>query len=388
MYVYILIVLILIGLIFYVIDSLFSLLIFLEVFFIDTFWGLASIICGGITVVLFYASSKTYVDSKIKESFLPNPRSFPESIKGDKHLSKNKTIVGGTKSMSNQGTHIVHDVENFDKEREIDLAKVTMDAMLKKMAYIMTKPGPIFFKGWGNRRLELDVERVYIIKEYIDAVKSSLDSYTLLRADALISFEKIQKLANTQKNELLYKLKQSELDLTFLDKEYEHKAKLMDLEIEGLEMQLFERLTNIEHMEAKTTEILKNLDIRIKETDAEIEIRKKESDAMIALNKAKSEAEIYVMKLKAQDNSKLSKQRAKILTKIIDELQLDNITPTEVYLLVKLMEGDSGSFDYMDFDRKSKLVHEEIERMKLENKKLHAETKFTEFTTNRKMGNI
>lgn len=398
MWVYVIIIFILIGIITYLIDSLYNFFIFLQIFFVDTFWGLATIICGLISALMFYASSRTYVDSKINESFLPHPRNFSKAIGSTGYFSKEtenrlrsrniKSSPKGDNSMTKQDSQIVHDVDSFNKNREIDLAKVTMDAMLKKMAYVMTKPGPVFFKGWGNKRLQLDVDRVYIVKGYIDAVRSSLDSYTNLRADALISFDKIEKLAQIQKNELLHKLKKSELDIGFLEEEYEHKVKEMNLNLELFEVQLLERVAQIQNLEAQTSEVLKTIDIRIKETDAEIERRRKESDAIIELNKAKADAEIYVMKLQAQDTSKLSKQRARILTKIINEMQLDNITPTEVYLLVKLMEADNATGDYTDFDKKTKIITEEIEKMKQQNNILRSEAQFVQFNNNRKMGKV
>lgn len=352
-----------------------------KMLFIDSWWGIIATISGFISVLLFYASAKTYIDVKINESFLP-------TIGKDGNLKFQNELKKGDTAMSKLPLDITNDIENYDKSREIDLAQVTMNSMVQKMAYIMMKPGPVFFKGWGNKRLQLDVERVHIINDYIEAVRGSLQSYTHLRADAVISFYKIEKLAQIEKNELLYQLKESKLKIDLLGHEYEHKVKLMDLDIQGLETELYNKMALIEHTRAQTTEILDNLKIRVKESDAEIERRKNESDAQIKLDKAKADAEVYIIKLQANDTSRINKKRSKLLDHIIKEMQVDNISPMDVYLLVKLIETDSNTTDFMDFDRKVKMVNEEIEKMKQENNILKAEADFARYNTNRKMGKV
>ncbi len=178
------------------------------------------------------------------------------------------------------------------------------------------------------------------------------------------------------------------MKIDLLGHEYEHKVKLMDLDIQGLETELYNKMALIEHTRAQTTEILDNLKIRVKESDAEIERRKNESDAQIKLDKAKADAEVYIIKLQANDTSRINKKRSKLLDHIIKEMQVDNISPMDVYLLVKLIETDSNTTDFMDFDRKVKMVNEEIEKMKQENNILKAEADFARYNTNRKMGKV
>lgn len=352
-----------------------------KMLFVDSWWGIIATISGIISAFLFYASAKTYTDVKINESFLP-------TIDKDGNIKFPNELKKGDTDMSKLKTEVTNDIENYDKSREIDLAQVTMNSMIQKMAYIMMKPGPVFFKGWGNKRLQLDVERVHIINDYIEAVRGSLQSYTHLRADALISFYKIEKLAQIEKNELLYQLKESKLKIDLLGHEYEHKVKLMDLDIQGLETELYNKMALIEHTRAQTSELLETVKIRVKESDAEIERRKNESVAQIELDKAKAEAEIYIMKLQANDTSRINKMRSKLLDHIIKEMQVDNISPMDVYLLVKLIETDANTTDFMDFDRKVKMVNEEIEKMKQENNILKAEADFARYNTNRKMGKV
>lgn len=172
-------------------------------FFIDSWYGIIAVVTGILSILMFYGSSKSYKMVKISESFLPN-------FKNQK---------GRGKIMEN----------------EFDLSKLTMDALVKKMAFEMTKPGPVFFKGWGNRRLELDVARVNIIKNYIDSLRETGNSLMELQSDAVLSFSKIKTLSEIKKNELASKLQKSQVDLDFVKIEYQSKVRRMNLENESLE---------------------------------------------------------------------------------------------------------------------------------------------------------
>lgn len=182
-------------------------------FFTDSGWGIIAIIAGLISLILFYASSKSYKDLKINETFLPNPKNIKKLDKGKHTMLENK---------DNQIT-------------EFDLSKLTMEALVKKMAYEMTKPGPVFFKGWGNRRLELDVDRVKIIGRYIQSIKDTGEELMDLQSDAFLSYEKIEMLTKTKRFELQKKLLLAEKDLDFATIEYDNRIEKMRLERESLE---------------------------------------------------------------------------------------------------------------------------------------------------------
>jgi len=183
-------------------------------FFTDSWWGIIAIATGLISVLLFYASGKSYTNLKINESFLPNPK-------------KIKTKEGNSvMTLNNQ--------EN-DKVVEFDLSKLTMSALTKKMAFEMTKPGPVFFKGWSNRRLELDVRRVQIMQSYIESIRSTGDSLMELQADAFLSYEKIEALTKEKRYQLEKRVVDSKNELDFAQEEYTHKIKMMKLERENAE---------------------------------------------------------------------------------------------------------------------------------------------------------
>ncbi len=187
-------------------------------FFVQDNWYIwTAIILALIAAVLFYASSKSYKNVKINESFLPNPYKI---IK--KKTKKGNWLMPLIKRQKEEGT-------------ELDLSKLTMEALVKKMAYEMTKPGPVFFKGWGNNRLRLDVERVQIMKDYIDSIRETGESLMELQSDAVLSFEKIKELTKIKRNELKKRLRESEIELDFLNEKYKHELEMMRLEREDRE---------------------------------------------------------------------------------------------------------------------------------------------------------
>ena len=181
-------------------------------FFTDSWWGLIATITGLIALLLFYASSKSYSSLKINESFLPNPR----------------------RDNNKKGKPTMSLIKKESEEVEFDLSQLTMSALTKKMAYEMTKPGPVFFKGWGNNRLRLDVERVHIMKEYIDSIRDTGESLMELQADAFLSFEKIKALTEEKRYQLKKRVVDSKIAFDFAKEEYTHKLEMMRLERESL----------------------------------------------------------------------------------------------------------------------------------------------------------
>lgn len=388
-------------------DSLF--LSFKE-FFFNSIWGVIAIILGFFSIMFFIASAKTSINSQSKNSIIPSGNLLKESNKflpASKPISsdsysysdylKNKSKRGGSMS-----SNIV--VQN----REIDVSVIQMDAFSNKLANLMTKPEPVFFKGWSNRRLKLDIEHMYLIKDYVDAMRDAGESFVRFKVDQIFSYEKIQGLVQLNRNDLLRQLRESELQIDLLENEHRGKIAKLHLYIEELEVNIFEKLTQVKELQANIAKIHsdientrndaisririteqesianieareKELEIKAQESIASIEareqelkIKEKEALANIEINKAKNDAEIYVMKIKATDKSKIAQQRSAVLDKIIKEMNLNNIRPLEVYLLIKLLDTINTD-DFMDFDKKVQLMDEELNRMKAENRYKTAE---------------
>ncbi|MFA5011164.1 MAG: hypothetical protein WC644_04345 [Ignavibacteria bacterium] len=226
-------------------------------FFTDSGWGMIAIIAGFISLLLFYASSKSYKDLKINESFLPNPKNFNKQNKGRSAMS-----------VLNKDNQII----------EYDLSQLTMKSLVKKMAYEMTKPGPVFFKGWGNHRLEFDVERVKIIGRYITSLRDTGNELMQLHADSILSFETIEKLTLIKRNDLQKQLEQSKVDLNFVKFEYQHRIKIMSLEEERLEEDILMQRALREKVETE------NLVLKLKsEAEYQLMIAKGLKETQVAL---------------------------------------------------------------------------------------------------------
>lgn len=344
-------------------------------FLFNTKWGIISIIFLTLSGFLFYASSKSYTQAQEKGRVIDTVKPLLQKL--DNSFNKSKT---SEMSKSNESISKVDTDTNV-----IDLSTVDLQSMARKLAIAINQPNPVFFKGWGNRRLQLDVERVYIIQGYIDAVRQAGESFINLQADAVLSYEKIENLVKINRNVLLRQLRDSELQIDLLEKEHQAKVEKLQIDVAHLESLVLEKIAQVENLNAHTEQILSEIKNKVKEIDTEIQIKKDtaeadiriredESKARIQLEKDKAQAEIYIMKLKATDDSDISKKRATALDMVIKEMNMDNITPTEVYLLIKLLDTNNTS-DFLDFTNKMKVMEEELEKMKIQNDILKADAK-------------
>lgn len=339
---YVLLVFLILGLIFYIVDSLYNAIIFLGIFFVDSFWGLATIISGVITALLFYASGRTYVDSKIKESFLPT--------------SKNKKLITNSNSLSIMGKNT--DLTQNKNVNEIDLSTVTLNGMVGQMAYLMTKPGPVFFKGWGNRRLQLDIDRVYLIQNYIEAVRRTGSSMAEFQADAVLSFDKVKALTEIKHNDLKTQIQESKLRLDLVTAKYESEIANMKLDLEIKQTDLEEKHIEIEDMKSQ------------------LSIRERE----IAMREKMNDVKVKVLEIKVNDDSAFSKSRTGLLDTIVQEMDMNNISPSQAFVLINALSP--GSTDDINFQTRSEMIKEELEKMKAESKYKSAEAKEKEAEAN------
>lgn len=362
-------------------------------FLFNSIWGVIAIVLGVFSILFFYASAKTAKNSNSENSFIPSGNSLSES---QKYLSGKKSSYANDsnsyssylKNKSGSGGSMSSNL--VVQNREIDVSVCQMDAFSNKLANLMTKPEPVFFKGWRNRRLKLDIEHMYLIKDYVDAMRDAGESFVRFKVDQIFSYEKIQGLVQLNRNDLLRQLRESELQIDLLENEHRGKIAKLNLYIRELEVNIFEKLTQVKELQANIAKVYSDIEntrdeaisrIKISEQESianirarekELEIKEQEAMATIELNKVKSGAEIYVMKLKATDKSKLAQQRSEVLDKIIKEMNLNNIRPIEVYLLINLLDS-VNSDGFMDFDKKVELMEEELNRMKAENRYKTAE---------------
>lgn len=288
-------------------------------FFVNTTWGIITLIIGALSLIFFYASGKSYKELKINESFLPNPKRFrlKDNLKED-------TLV------------TISDEESLQMH-EFDLSSITMETLVKKMAFEMTKPGPVFFKGWGNRRLELDVERVKILGTYVQEIRNTGSALMELNADAALSYEKIEKLTKIRRNELDEQLKRSEVNLDFVKDEHNHRVR--KLELDNAEQEARIRLMNAQAQEIE----LSGLTLQLKT----------QGEYKLLIAKSKKEKEI-----------------ANILSE--GAKYYKDLTPVLQSYVVAQLGSDSSQNPSTDME-----MHEELKKFVIRKQK--AETKMIEY---------
>ncbi|MHB8581036.1 MAG: hypothetical protein ACYDA4_14425 [Ignavibacteriaceae bacterium] len=325
---------------------------------------LLAIVAALIGAVYFWASSQAYKDYKIKEKILKLLNNF--SLFDHKVNKKNNSLIKYSAIKKDEIMKQTDDnsySKNLPTKREIDLSTVDLQSLVGDMKQMLTSPTPIIFKGWGNRRLELDVKRVGLMNEYIQNVIATGQSFIQLKVDAIVSYEKIEQLATKELNELRIQAAESEFGLKLLNKKYENEltkltteTERMKLDIEKLKLQL--RIDKERH------------EMDMKKEGAAIE----DSRAILQLQNDKLEAENYCMIIKTKDESRIRNKVADLFNKIIKNLQLDNISPSQVLILISLF-GSGNTANVEDFETKKKLMEETIEKMRQENEYKKQEVK-------------
>lgn len=286
--------------------------------FADSFnsniYGLVSLVFAVVGVFFFWASSKTFQDYKIKEKIM--------SI--------------------------------FKPENVINMSESTLSQLSEQLTNSLTSPTPLVFKGWANQRLKLDVERVKILLDYINTMISTGDAYIKYKASACISFEKIQRLANTELNNLKTSEILSEIALIKAQKDYVYEVENQKLDLESKKLDINSKRKSIEYA-------YDNHKLEVKDKELDLMIKKN----MALLEKDKKTAETKILILKANDDSRLKKQVSELFDKILAELKVDNITPSQVLLLVNML-GNNPINSVDDYETKKKMVDAEIEKMRQE----------------------
>lgn len=241
-----------------------------------------------------------------------------------------------------------------NKAKEIDMSEATLAELSRQLTNCLTAPTPIIFKGWANQRLMLDVERVRILVEYINVIRDAGDSYIKLKADSLISFEKIQILANTELNMLKTSEIVSEIALMKAKKDYVIEVENQKIELESKKLDLDSRRNEIEYA---------NDNHKLEVKDKELDLMIKQNMALLETDKRTAENRILI--LKAKDDSRLKRKVGDLFDKIIEDLRVDNITPSQVLLLVNMLGNNPiNSFD--DYESKKRMIDAEIDKMRQE----------------------
>lgn len=306
-------------------------------------FGILAVIFTAIAGFYFYISTLSYNDFLIKDKIMKAFQQFFSSDNG-----------GGSKPSG----------DIIKATNSIDLGEVTLQGLVAELQSTLTSPKPLIFKGWGNRRLELDIERVRLMNDYINAVIDTGQSFIRLRADALISYEKIQLLAETELNQLKARARRSVLDLLLLEEKYLFELTELRARTERLELELQEYRNNIRFQgERHSMELLERRYFIKNSRDSH------------TLEYMIKEAEVYVLKLKAVSDVSIRDKVSELFDKIIRELNIGSITPTQALILTSLF-GKGGSFQ--DFESEKKILDQMVEKYKQETeiKRQEAKEKF------------
>lgn len=309
------------------------------------------IIFGFLALVFYIASLRSYKDYK-----------FKSLIHQVFHSLRNK-----------EGQLMKSNNNNLPVKREIDMENISLKSLVGELQRVVTSPAPVFFKGWGNRRLELDIERVELMSDYIDAVAEAGQAFIHLKADALISYDKIQLLASAELATLRKSAREAEYSLGLLDSEHQLELSEINHKVISLNNDLEKQKLEIE--KSKLEFLFKQNELQRESDNHNQDMR--ERDAELISNRNKNALEYHIMSLKANDESRLSGIKAVFYDNLIKELDLHNLTPSQVLIIINLFSNNSIS-SIEDFEKSRRIVDEEIRKMKEETeiKRQEARTKF------------
>ena len=210
-------------------------------FFFHSTLGIIALICGALAVVFFYVSAK--MPKRIRESSLRVKSVTP---------ALSYTALRNEYDKTNSKLQTKKSMKQEIQEKVIDMEVMTLDSFFKDVAFTLNKPSPVIFKGWGNKRLELDAERVQILGDYISNVRDTCDQYLKLRADMFFSKEKFEHYveANRMRATGDLDLIREEYKDTLWNKKHERKLKEADLEDRKIAQE--ERRALIKEQESRT----------------------------------------------------------------------------------------------------------------------------------------
>lgn len=103
----------------------------------------------------------------------------------------------------------------LNKKEELDLSKLTLAKLYEQAVTRVDKSAPLILKGWENKRLKLDKERLALLTDYVKSVKDLGGAFMDLQADSFLSYEKVKHLVNMKKVQMEKELLESKnkLDL-------------------------------------------------------------------------------------------------------------------------------------------------------------------------------
>jgi hypothetical protein len=209
-------------------------------FFFNSAWGIISLISGALSILFLIVTFK--MPQRIKESKTRTNAITPIlQASTDYSQSANKNSILSTKK----------NMKNEIQEKVIDMEAMSLEGFLREVAFTMNKPSPVILKGWGNKRLKLDSERVMIIGSYIQNVRSTCDQYLQLRADMFFAKDKFDYFVKA--NTLNAKNNLDLIKEEYKDKKWnlEHDRRVKEADLKDREIEQEEKQAKIKEQNAR-----------------------------------------------------------------------------------------------------------------------------------------
>lgn len=214
-------------------------------FFLHTTWGIIALICGVVSAVLFYASSK--MPKQMRES-----KSRVKAITPALKMSSQQNSFSQNKSMNQNNDDLQDYSQNRGiQEHEIDMSSMSLEGFFREVAFTMNKPAPVIFKAWGNRRFRLDVERVNILGSYIQSVRGTCDSYLQLRADMFFAEKKFEHFVSVNAANAKNNLDLVEEQYKDVKWNMDYNRRLKEADLKDREIAQKEKLSKIEEQDQR-----------------------------------------------------------------------------------------------------------------------------------------
>lgn len=311
----------------------------------NTIWGILAIVFAILSIFYFYASMNTYRQNKLKDVIFDSMsnlfRKKDDTNSSLNNIEYSRLPIKNFKKENNL-TENNMSKELFKQSTELDLTAINMGEALKTLSKAINRPFPIIFKSWGNRRMQLDIDRVYLINDLITATHNAGKSFLELQADIIFSDELL--------NAMVYK-KREDFKMVLEKELADHKAYIRhkELEIAEREMSLRER------------------EMALNEREHAMRMRELEAEA----NRASKYAHVK----EQEERVSLFKETVNLIREMAPVLQAHTITSifgnANIDFSNPIFDEKIKEFVALKHEeewRKSKIENDELERKHKENK--------------------
>jgi hypothetical protein len=202
----------------------------------------------------------------------------------------------------------------------LNIPELSLDNLISELHKTVNSGKWVIFKGWQNKRLELDADRQNWIIRHIQNLGLTAEELAKTKASIILSSQMVADLVEGYYEEARQKFELSaQQHLTALKQEHDNRRKMDD--------------------EA----VMRQLLIQ-------------EKSFLNQSLKWQAEEQKY--------NSDLAKLRAKLAGKIIDEFSFKNIDARQVFIIIEMLKEASNQSNIMEADAKWEMLKEQARQEK------------------------